>query len=757
MPPFSAPWYTSSLSVANKVFRLTHKTINTNHLYPMKRNFLLLVLCACCSTLLAQDNAKPTSYVNPFIGTGGHGHVFLGANVPFGFVQLGPTEPKRGWDWCSGYHYSDSVLLGFSHTHLSGTGCGDLGDVTFLPVANTEQRHTTFSHADEKARPGYYSVKLRNPDVRVELTATQRVGMHRYTFGATVQEPLLMLNQLTGIGWDQLTGSWLKQESPTRLSGFRRSHGWANDQHLFFVAEFSQPVSIKQQLGDSILFLAPTNTEQPLIMKVAFSPVSTENALMNMQAELPGWNFGETVRQAEAVWNQEMERVSIETTDEQVKRIFYTAFYHTMTAPSVYCDVNGDYRGSDNKIYRAQPGDKHTTNYTTLSLWDTYRALHPLMTLIHPDKQADIAETFIRIFNEQGKLPIWHLMGNETNCMVGSPAIPVLADLVLKGFVEDRETAFQAMKKSALLDERSLGLIKEYGFIPYDKEPSNETVAKALENALAFSGIAKVAKALGHKNDYRYFYDRSQLYRRLFDPQTHFMRALGTDGKFREPFEPIRVIHRADDYTEGNAWQYTFLVPHDPHGLVKLFGSYKKFAEKLDSLFIVEGELGDEASPDISGLIGQYAHGNEPSHHIIYMYNYIGQPWKAAQRLREVMHTMYFDDPNGLSGNEDVGQMSAWYMLSALGLYQVEPSGGKFVFGSPIIDRATLRVGNGQTFTIKTINNSPENIYIQSVSLNGKPYIRSYINFADIANGGTLEFTMGDLPSRFGFPKKDRP
>ena len=708
----------------------------------MKKTALLLALCSWM-TMAAQPVNEPaalTSYVNPYIGTGGHGHVFLGANVPFSFVQLGPTEPKRGWDWCSGYHYSDNVLLGFSHTHLSGTGCGDLGDVTFLPIANLSQRQTTFSHSDEQCRPGYYSLQMHEPDVRVELTATQRVGMHRYSFGAMVKEPLLMLNMLTGIGWDQLTGAWLRMESPTRLSGFRRSHGWANDQQLYFAAEFSQPVTIKEQKGDSILIFTTPNTGEPLIMKVAFSPVSAENAWKNMQTELPGWNFVETVRQADRAWNEELSKIRIETRDETVRTIFYTALFHTMTAPSVYCDVNSS-----------------PVIHTTLSLWDTYRALHPLMTIFQPEKQKDFVETFLDIYRKQGKLPVWHLMGNETDCMVGSPAIPVLADLTLKGFVDDKEAAYEAMRVSSLLDVRSLGLLKEYGYIPYDKEPANETVAKALEYCLADDGVAKVAKLLGKKDDYKYFYNRSRSYAKYFDKASGFMRAIGTDGKFREPFEAIRVIHRADDYTEGNAWQYTFLVPHDVHGLIRLFGSEERFLQKLDSLFIVQGDLGDEASPDISGLIGQYAHGNEPSHHILYMYNYAGKPWKGAPLLRKTMKEMYFNDFDGLSGNEDVGQMSAWYILSAMGFYQVEPSGGKFVFGSPLLDSATIRVGEGKTFTVRTIGNSEENIYIQSATLNGKPYTRSYIHYADIMKGGTLEFVMGPKPSTFGTKKADRP
>jgi predicted alpha-1,2-mannosidase len=390
-------------------------------------------------------------------------------------------------------------------------------------------------------------------------------------------------------------------------------------------------------------------------------------------------------------------------------------------------------------------------------LWDTYRAAHPLSTLIHPDKQQDFAKTFLKICEQQGRLPVWHLMANETDCMVGNPALPVLSDIVLKGFDVDGKAALEAMKQTAMVDSRSIGLIKKYGFIPWDKEPTNETVAKAMEYALADDALARVAKQLGDDETYEYFYKRGQSYKKYFDPKTGFVRAVDINGKFREPFDPIKVIHRADDYTEGNAWQYTWLVPHDVKGLVGLFGSEEAFVTKLDSLFVVEGDLGEEASPDISGLIGQYAHGNEPSHHTIYLYNYVGQPWKTAQRLREVMTTLYKADPDGLCGNEDVGQMSAWYILSSLGLYQVEPAGGRYVFGSPLFNSADVKMGD-KILHIVAHNNSAENIYIQSVRWNGQPYDKSYIDFKDLKQGGTLEFEMGAYPSdAFGVAPESRP
>lgn len=691
-----------------------------------------------------------TQYVDPYIGTGGHGHVFLGANVPFGLVQVGPTQHSRGWDWCSGYHYSDSIMVGFSHMHLSGTGASDLGDITLLPVVNPKQREVKFSHRGEYARPGYYSVMLQS-GVRVELTATSRVGFHRYSFPADVKTAYVVLDLKRGIGYDKMTKCDFTQTSPTEITGFRLSTGWARDQRVYFVAQFTRPVTLHSGKGESVSVFSTDNADTPLLVKVGISPVSIDNARENLQAELPGWDFRGTVSAADEAWNSELGKIAITTEDARARRIFYTAMYHSMFAPSVFDDVNGDYFGSDSKVRR---GD--FKNYTTFSLWDTYRAAHPLMTIIHPEKQKDIAQTMLHIFNEQGKLPVWHLVGNETNCMVGNPGIPVLVDIALKGYDVDKEKVFEAAKHSAMKDERGLAALKKYGYLPCDLE--NESVAKGLEYALADACVAKLAKELGKTEDYKYFLKRSQSYKDFyFDKNTKFMRGLDSKGKFREPFDPFKAVHRQDDYTEGNAWQYVWLVPHDVPGLIKIFGGEKPFVEKLDSLFIVKGDLGAEASPDISGLIGQYAHGNEPSHHIIYMYNYAGLPWKAAPKLREVMNTLYSDGIDGLSGNEDVGQMSAWYILSSLGLYQVEPAGGKYVFGSPLFNEAVVRVGKDKTFTIVARNNSKDNIYIQSVKLNGKSYTRSYINFKDIVKGGKLEFIMGNKPSAFGTKTVDRP
>jgi len=700
------------------------------------------------------------SDVNPRIGTGGHGHVFLGANAPFGYVQLGPTEHTRGWDWCSGYHDSDSVLIGFGHQHLSGTGIGDLGDIALLPVTRRDQREVIFSHKDENARPGYYSVTLSDsgkPYVMVELTATQRTGMHRYTFAEDLDSIRLLLDLGQGVGWDTPKQMMMKQTSPRSISGYRYSSGWARDQKVFFVMEFQQDVTLEKLNGDTTGIISAPNVagpNSPIVVKVGLSAVSIENAKENLAKENPGWDFYGIARNAWKAWGDELEKIQIETDNEDDRTVFYTALYHTMVAPSVFCDVNRQYRGADGKVHE---GD--FTNYTTLSLWDTYRAAHPLQTLIHREKQQDMAQTFLHIAEQQGKLPVWHLMGNETDCMVGNPGVPVLADLVLKGFVHNTDAALRAMTTSAMLDERSMGLLKQYGYIPYDLEPDKETVARGLEYALADWCIARVAKVAGDKKNYDYFLKRSKSYEKYFDKDLKFMRGKDSMGNFRDKgeFDPLSTKHRNDDYCEGNAWQYTWLVPHDVHGLVKLFGSEKAFIQKLDSLFIVEGDLGDEASPDVSGLIGQYAHGNEPSHHIIYMYNYVGQPWKAARLIRQVLREQYRNDIDGLSGNEDVGQMSAWYVLSAIGLYQVEPAGGKYIIGSPLFNEARINVGDGKTLTVKAVNNSDENIYVQSARLNGKRYDKSYIDYRDIVAGGTLELVMGPKPSKWGTSKKARP
>ena len=698
-----------------------------------------------------------TAYVDPKIGTGGHGHVFVGANVPFGLVQLGPTSIPQEWDWCSGYHDSDSTVIGFSHTHLSGTGIGDLFDVTVMPVVGEvtfargtedDQASGLWSYADrtrEIARPGYYSVPLTRYGITAEMTATNRVGLHRYTFPQS-EESAIVIDLQNGGCWDKPTETFIEACGDNAVQGYRYSKGWANAQRIYFYAEFSKPfedIHIHSIDYMPLFAKADFNTTEgeKVLMKVGLSPVSIEGARANMAAELPGWDFEAVASAADEAWNAELGRISVDTADETAKKIFYTALYHSMFAPATFCDVDGKYRGADGSIYE-NPG---YTTYTTFSLWDTYRAAMPLYSIFQSERYPELINTMLSIYKEQGKLPVWHLHGCETDCMVGNPGIPPVADAIVKGFEGfDYELAFEAMKVSALRPDRGQDARMKYGYIPYDK--FNESVAYDLEYALADGALANAAKVLGKEDDYQYFLNRSKSYVELFDHELRFIRGKDSKGRFRTEYSPFASTHRADDYCEGNGWQYTWLVPHDFRGLVSCFGSKEEFLVKLDSLFTVPSVIeGAETSPDISGLIGQYAHGNEPSHHILYFYTMAGQPWKTADKVREVLGTLYSAEPDGLSGNEDVGQMSSWYILSALGFYEVEPASGRYWFGSPVFDKAEIAVDGG-TFTIITEGNSDENRYIQNITLNGKAYTKGYLEHKDLAAGGELVIKMGAEP-----------
>ena len=726
---------------------------------------LSLCLASCGSSQKGQEMEDLTQFVDPRIGTGGHGHVFYGANVPYGFIQLGPTSIPQSWDWVSGYHVSDSTVIGFPHTHLSGTGIGDLHDINVMPVVG----EVTYSRGDassyetglwsysdrskEVVTPGYYRTHLSRYNVDVELTATKRVGFHKYTFLGN-ESPAIVFDMVNGGCWDKTTEAVIRVVNDSTVSGYRYSKGWADDQRVFFRAEFSRKFdnvefivndSVKEgdmakgaQLFARVNFAA--GNQEPVYMKVALSPTSEEGAQLNMQTELSGWDFEKTIADAKAAWNKELNKVKVYTTDEASKKIFYTSLYHTLFAPSEFCDVNGDYYGADKQMHK----DEGFVNYTTFSLWDTYRAAQPLMTILHPEKMSDIINTMLHIHQQQGKLPVWHLMGCETNCMVGNPGVPVVADAILKdikGF--DTELAFKALKESSMLPERGMEHRIEYRFIPADK--MTEAIAYDMEYAIADWTVAQAAQKLGKQEDYEYFLKRSKSYKNYFDASTGFMRGKMLDGSWRTPFSPYASSHREDDYCEGNAWQYTWLVPHDVEGLVECFGSKEAFVNKLDSLFLANGDMGEASSPDISGLIGQYAHGNEPSHHTVYLYTLVGQPWKTADRIKEILHTMYTDQPDGLSGNEDVGQMSAWYILSSFGFYQVEPAGGKFVFGYPNFDKVEIAVPAGK-FVIERENKGQQNNYIQGIVFNGTEYKKPWIEYADIMKGGELKFLMGDEP-----------
>ena len=699
---------------------------------------VLLAMAFSCSA--PEDYA---GYVDTKIGSGGHGHVFVGASVPFGLVQLGPTSIPQQWDWCSGYHDSDSTVIGFSHTHLEGTGIGDLFDITVMPVTGSVEysREGLWSYADrsrEVAEPDYYSVPLLRYDILAEMTATSRVGFHRYTFPAS-DSTAIVFDLENGGCWDKAMDTRIEAEGNDALKGWRFSRGWARNQKVFFYAKFSKPFESVENIGQYARVNFDLAEGEKVMLKVAISPVDIDGAKANMAAELPGWDFEKTREAARNAWNRELSKIRIETGDADERTIFYTALYHTMIQPSEFCDVNGDYRGADGDIHR----NNDFKTYTTFSLWDTYRAAMPLMTVIHPEKIRDIARTMVKIHEEQGKLPVWHLWGNETDCMVGNPGVIALADILVKDFEGfDKEQAYNALRESEMRPDRGQDIRMECGFIPADRD-FNESVAYDMEYAIADGAMAAAARRLGKEEDYAYFNERSHSYRNYFDPETLFIRGRNSDGTFVEPFNPYSSNHRADVYCEGNAWQYTWLVPQDFDGLVTLYGSKEKLAERLDSLFAAKNEIeGAEASPDISGLIGQYAHGNEPSHHIIYFYTMAGQPWKAADKIDEVLRTLYFHDPNGLSGNEDVGQMSAWYILSSLGMYQVEPAGARFWFGKPSFAGAEVQVPGG-TLKIRAEGLSGEARYIQSVTLNGKNHPYPYIEFNDIVKGGELVFRMG--------------
>ena len=721
----------------------------------------ILLLASSLALLISCVDVQPdfTSFVDPKIGSGGHGHVFVGANVPFGMVQLGPTSIPQDWDWCSGYHDSDSTVIGFSHTHLSGTGIGDLFDITVMPVVGTDLTYARgrednpesglWSYADrtkEIARPGYYSVPLTRHGITAEMTATSRVGMHRYTFNKS-DDPGIVINLISGGCWDRPMDAFVETVDPltgqpdpdgTALRGYRFSRGWADDQKIYFYAEFSQQfrkleiikrdVQIWQDEFKEMSAYAHAHfdTDEQILMKVALSPVSMEGAYKNMQAELSGWDFEAVAKAADKSWNDELGKIRIKTKDATARTIFYTALYHSMIAPSEFCDVDGK-------------------TYTTFSLWDTYRAAMPLYTIFQTERYADFINTMLDIHDRQGRLPVWHLHGCETDCMVGNPGIPPVADAIVKGIPGiDHERAFDALKTTAMRPERGQEYRMKYGYIPCDK--FNESVAYDLEYALADGAVALAAKSLGKCEEYEFFKERSQSYRKLFDKDLGFIRGRDSKGNFRTDYSPFSSKHRADDYCEGNGWQYTWLVPHDFKGLVSCFGGKTSFLGKLDSLFTVSSVIeGEETSPDIAGLIGQYAHGNEPSHHILYFYTMAGQPWKAADKIHQVLSTLYSAEPDGLSGNEDVGQMSSWYILSSMGFYQVEPASGRYWFGSPLFDEVEINVPGG-VFEIQVINNNEPNRYIQNITLDGKAYTKGYIEYGDIVRGCELVIHMGNEP-----------
>ncbi|MEO7659775.1 MAG: GH92 family glycosyl hydrolase, partial [Pyrinomonadaceae bacterium] len=789
----------------------------------MKRILFILILLPAISFAQTRDYTK---WVNPFIGTGGHGHTFPGATMPFGMVQLSPDTRIDNWDGSSGYHYSDDIIYGFSHTHLSGTGIPDGCDILFMPTVGDPQFFakegdksvngyaSKFSHANEKAEPGYYSVKLDDDGILAEMTATKRVGFHRYTFPKTQKA-----NIVVDLKWrDKALDSELKVVGNNRIEGSRRSSSWAKDQTVYFVAEFSKNLDLS--IGEIENVSGPGGTRfetrafhfktlagEKILIKVAISFVSIEGARKNLEAELPGWNFDKVRADAKAAWNKELSKIEVSGGTDDQTTTFYSALYHTMIHPNVFNDVDGRYKGHDGKIHNiAAPssppyeggvaaasadgvvlstaGNRHengpktparnepprrddaapllrkegrlkkppeggtpTEHYTVFSLWDTFRAAHPLYTIIDQKRTVDFINTFIRQYEQGGRLPVWELWGEETDTMIGYHAVSVIADAMAKGIKGfDYEKAYAASKHSAELNHFGLAAYKKRGYI--SSEDEQESVSKTLEYAYNDWCIAQMAGILKKGEDFNKYDQRARYFENLFDPETGFMRPK-QNGGFVKPFRPGEVTFH---FTEGNSWVYSFFVPQDINRLMELHGGRDKFASKLDELFNTTEKLSGREQPDITGLIGQYAHGNEPSHHIAYLYDYAQQPWKTQRLVRKIMDEFYKPEPDGLIGNEDCGQMSAWYILSASGFYQVTPGLPIYAFGTPLFKETKYNLENGKTFTIKASNVSATNIYIKSARLNGRDFPRSSISHQQIMDGGMLEFEMSDTPITQGFP-----
>ena len=737
----------------------------------MKR---VLTLALILSALACPAKKGPAAFVDPYIGSGGHGHVFVGASVPFGAIQVGPQNIFKGWDWCSGYHYSDSVMIGFSHTHLSGTGCCDLGDVVLMPFMGEvrtrrgEQNDITgstssyYSHKTEKVEPGYYGITLDN-GVGVELTASCRTAFHRYSFPKGEKHLLIDLHECNG---STTVASAITLEDPYTITGYKIVHGWAPEHRVYFAIRSHEPIAELlvyendapkgrgSYEGVGVKGVVTFQGDPSKVaLKVSISSVSEKNALENLDAEIPHWNFSKVRKAALQAWNDELSRVEISTKDARARRIFYTAMYHTMIAPTTYADVNGEFRGHDNVVRKAT-----WHNYSTFSCWDTYRALHPWFTIIQKDKVGDMVNSMLSIYDQQGYLPVWPLVGGETNQMPGYGSVAIVSDAVVKGIEGiDAARALDAAVKTATNPAvPGISYLMERDYIPADKV--HEATSKAMEYAISDWGIGAMARKAGKESLAKEYFRRGRLWKEYFDPSMRFVRPKFDDGHFLTPYNPFTSVHEVGWFAEGNGWQYSFLAPQDPYGLRDAMGGDKGFREKLDSLFSVTGDMGPLASADISGLIGQYAHGNEPSHHMIYLYNYAGQPWKTARLVAQVQRDFYTDGKDGVIGNEDCGQMSAWHVLSALGFFQVNPSCGVYSFGTPLFPKAVLHIPGGKTFTIQARGLSADNIYIQSVTLNGKAYDKSYIRYEDIVSGGKLVFTMGAQPNKeFGLAPESRP
>ena len=745
---------------------------------------LLVAVGLATSSCSRQETCNDyTQYVNVFIGTGGHGHTYPGAVVPHGAIQPSPDTRIYGWDACSGYYYNDSTINGFSHTHLSGTGCCDLGDVLIMPtvgeqdITQEEERGQTkayasaFSHEREKAEPGYYSVMLDRYGIQAEITSTTRGAIHRWTFPKTEDAGVIVdldysLEDQTNIGMQ------LEVISDTEVVGHKMTKYWAFDQYINFYAKFSKPftytiVDDTVTVGDkqkprrkALLKFAGTEEGEVIYAKVGISAVDIDGAKNNVLSEIPEWDFDGVKAAAHQRWNEYLAKIDIETGDADHRTIFYSALYHAGLQPYTFTDADGRYYGMDMKVHQ---GDAEKPVYTIFSTWDTFRAWHPLQTIINPEFNGELVKSLLLKAREGGILPMWELCSNYTGCMIGYHSVPIIADAYIKGYRDiDINEAYKAMRRTAEYDTTGIIAPKavaailmnqakywknKVGYVPCDKD--NEAVAKALEFAYNDWCIAQIAKEVGDTAGVALYENFAKAYKIYYDPEVGYMRGKDSEGKWRTPFDPARSTHRSDDYCEGNAWQWSWFVPHDPEGLMDLVGGKDVFLSKLDALFAASSEItGESVSADISGLIGQYAHGNEPSHHIIHFYNYAGQPWKTQELVDQVLYTLYFNNDNGLSGNEDCGQMSAWYILNAMGFYQVCPGKPVYSIGRPLYDKVTINLTNGKKFVIEAINNSRENKYIQSMELNGKALTEPFFTHDDIMQGGKLVFTMGNTPKK---------
>ena len=721
---------------------------------------LFLFSFVACTSAEAEGRAESLAdCVNPFIGTDFTGNTYPGAQVPFGMVQLSPDNGLPGWDRIAGYFWPDSTIAGFSHTHLSGTGAGDLYDISFMPVTLPYREakgslgiHSRFSHDDESASAGYYQVRLADYDINVELTATSRCGVQRYTFPKA--DAVVFLNLRKAMNWDATQDAHIEQVDSVTLRGYRFSNGWARGQRVFFCTRFSRPfdkmsldtaaiVSEGKRTGTSVIARLDFKTEEgeQLVVSTALSGVSMEGAMRNLQAEMPDNDFDKCLASARKDWDEQLGKIEIECGNRDEKVKFYTALYHAMLAPTLYSDVDGAYYGPDKQVHRAEGW----TNYSTFSLWDTFRAAHPLFTYVAPERVNDMVKSFIAFYEQNGRLPVWNMWGSETDMMIGYHAVAVIADAYLKGIGDfDAEKALEACVATANLDDyRGIGAYKELGYVPCNlKDPYNAddwSLSKTLEYAYDDYCIARMAEKMGRKDVADEFDKRSQNYRNVYNPQTGFMQPRDDKGNFVEPFSP-------DDYMphicESNGWQYFWSVQHDVDGLMELAGGKERFAQKLDSMFTYHPGEDDELPIFSTGMIGQYAHGNEPSHHVIYLFNAVGQPWKTQHYAARVMHELYLNTPAGLCGNEDCGQMSAWYVFSAMGFYPVDPVSGRYEIGSPLYPEVRMRLPNGKTFTVRANGVSQENCYIRSMTFNGAPYDKTYITHEQILSGGVLEFEM---------------